>query len=97
MGLFDKLNQAFSAATTVFTEEKKTVATLNFNLANPVELDEDKLPITVEEALHIYEEDLGIEASRITTITVNKKVVSMDYVIKSGDEVRFLITSEGKG
>lgn len=97
MGLFDKLNQAFSAATTVFTEEKKTVATLNFNLANPVELAEDELPMTIEEALNNYEEELGINTSRITTITVNKVLVNKDYVIKFGDEVRFLITSEGKG
>ena len=97
MGLFDKLNQAFSAATTAFTEEKKTVATLNFNLANPVELSEDVLPITIKEALNTYEEELGIEANRITTVIINKVAVGMDYVIKSGDEVRFLITSEGKG
>lgn len=99
MGLFDRLNQAFSAATTAFNEptEKKTVATLNFNLANPVELSEDVLPMTVKEALEQYEDDLGIDASRITTVTVNKVKAEMDYVIKSGDEVRFLITSEGKG
>lgn len=99
MSLFDRLNQAFSVAITAFNEpvEKKTVATLNFNLANPVELSEDVLPLTVEEALENYEEELGIDASRITTVTVNKVKVEMDYVIKSGDEVRFLITSEGKG
>lgn len=98
MGLFDKLNQAFSAASSTVSNVSSTdknIATLNFNLANPVEISD--LPITVEEALYQYEDVLGIEPNRITTVTVNKVVVSMDYVIKGGDEVRFLITSEGKG
>lgn len=101
MSLFARLNQSFAAAIDTFNQldnlEKQTVATLNFNLANPVEIEEDELPLTVEEALEQYSEELGLDKDRITTVTVNNKKVDMDYEIKVGDAVRFLITSEGKG
>jgi hypothetical protein len=76
------------------TPEKEAV-TLCFTMESVKVSDED-LDLTVQELAEKYQDELGLDASKVNSYRVGNRVVSADYVPEAGDTVRLAITSESK-